>query len=107
MNQNPLKGLENMLNPANWVQDLSWLGNLLNPENFKQDFTWLENLMKGLIGDAETGFKDAEGFAQSAFRDAEGVAKDTVCGVEEAVKYAPYIGGFIAVLWVVQSLNGK
>lgn len=107
MNQNPLKGLENMLNPANWVQDLSWLGGLLNPENFKQDMTWVENMMKNLGGDIGSAFGGMERFAEGAFRDVEAIGKDTVWGVEEAVKYAPYIGGFIAVLWVVQSLNGK
>jgi hypothetical protein len=107
INQNPLKGLENLLNPANWVQDLSWLGGLLDPSKWGQDFTWLEGLLKGLVGDVETGFKDAESFASSAFKDAEAVGKDAVWGVEEAVKYAPYIGGFIAVLWVIQSFQSK
>jgi hypothetical protein len=107
MNNNPLKGLENMLNPANWVQDLSWLGGLLDPSKWGQDLSWLEGLMKGLVGDVETGFKDAESFASSAFKDAEAVGKDAVWGVEEAVKYAPYIGGFIAVLWIIQSFQSK
>jgi hypothetical protein len=107
INQNPLKGLENLLNPANWVQDLSWLGGLLDPSKWGQDLSWLEGLLKGLVGDVETGFKDAEGFAQGAFRDAEAVGKDAIWGVEEAVKYAPYIGGFIAVLWVIQSVQSR
>jgi hypothetical protein len=107
MNNNPLKGLENMLNPANWVQDLSWLGGLLDPSKWKQDFSWLEGLLKGLGGDVASAFGTAERFAEGAFRDAETVGKDAVWGVEEVVKYAPYIGGFLAVLWVVQSVRGK
>ena len=107
MNQNPLKGLENMLNPANWVQDLSWLGGLLNPANFQQDMTWVENMLKNLGGDVASVFGGMERFAEGAFRDVEAIGKDTVWGVEEVIKWAPYVGGFIALFWVINTVRGK
>jgi len=107
MNHNPLAGLESLLNPANWIQDLSWLGGLLDPSKWAQDFSWVEKMVENLGGDIAGGFRDLERFGVSAFKDAEAVGKDAVWGVEELVKYAPYIGGFIAVLWVVQSFSGK
>jgi len=107
MNQNPLKGLENLLNPANWVQDLSWLGSLLDPSKWQQDFTWVERMMSNLGGDIGSAVGGLERFAEGAWKDAETVGSDAVWGVEEIVKYAPYLGMFIAVLWVIQSFNGK
>jgi len=107
MNQNPLKGLENMLNPANWVQDLSWLGGLLDPSKWQQDMSWVERMISNLGGDIGSAFGGIERFAEGAWKDAEAVGTDTVWGIEEAIKYAPYLGGFIAVLWIIQSFNGK
>lgn len=103
----PLKGLENMLNPANWVQDLSWLGGLLNPANWGQDLSWLEGLLGGLGKDMASAFGGMERFAEGAFRDAETGVKDVVWGAEEVFKWAPYIGGFIALFWVINTVRGK
>lgn len=110
--KNPLSGLENMLNPANWQQDLSWLEGLLNPANFQQDFTWLENLLSNTSSDAKTIFQEIAGAMgmvgrglETGFRDVEAGVKDTIWGVEEAFKWSPYILGGLALLYIYSSVK--
>lgn len=102
---NPLKGLENLLNPENWAQDLSWLGSLLNPANFQQDLSWLEGLFGNLGRDITGGLGAMERFGAAAFRDAEGGVKDIIWGAEELFTWAPWILGAIAVLWIYSSVK--
>lgn len=97
---NPLKGLEGLLNPANWQQDLSWLGGILNPANFQQDLSWLEGLFGNLGRDIGGGLTALERFGETAFRDAEGGVKDIIWGAEELFAWAPWILGVVALLYV-------
>jgi hypothetical protein len=97
--------LSKLLDPANWQQDLSWMAGLLDPSKWQQDMSWVENMMKNLGGDIGSAFTGLERFGEGAFKDIKTGVEDTVWGVEEAFKYAPYIGGLIAVIWVYSSLK--
>jgi hypothetical protein len=105
--KNPLAGMENLLNPANWAQDMSWLADVLNPANFKQDFTWLEEFLKTIGGDIGDGMSDIgrglqglENFAGAAWKDAEAVAGVAERGAEDIWNYGSYAAMAFAVIYI-------
>jgi hypothetical protein len=112
MFKNPLAGLEKLLDPSNYAQDLSWLAGLLNPANFQQDFTWLEQLLSNTSGDAKTIFQEIAGAMgmlgrglETGFQDVKTGVEDAVWGVEEAFKWSPYILGGVALLYIYSSVK--
>jgi hypothetical protein len=105
--KNPLAGMEQLLNPANWQQDMSWLAGLLNPANFKQDFAWLESVLNSLGKDVGAGISDigkglsaVERFGEAAWKDTETVGKDVAWGAGEIWQNGTYIGMAVALLWI-------